>query len=60
MPFKKTVFFSKVSLFFILFVFLAFLVGNDASAVEDNLFEDQTVRLGYSYRPSFQEGDAGR
>ena len=47
MPFKKTVFFSKVSLFFILFVFLAFLVGNDASAVEDNLFEDQTVRLGY-------------
>ena len=35
---------------------LAFLVGNDASAVEDNLFEDQTVRLGYFYRPSFQEG----
>lgn len=56
MPFKKTVFFSKVSLFFILFVFLAFFVGNDASAVEDNLFEEQTVRLGYFYRPSFQEG----
>ena len=37
-------------------MFLAFLVGNDASAVEDNLFEDQTVRLGYFYRPSFQEG----
>lgn len=35
---------------------LAFLVGNDASAVEDNLFEEQTVRLGYFYRPSFQEG----
>lgn len=56
MPFKKTVFFSKVSLFFILFVSLAFLVGNDASAVEDNLFEEQTIRLGYFYRPSFQEG----
>lgn len=56
MPFKKTVFFSKVSLFFILFVSLAFFVGNDASAVEDNLFEEQTVRLGYFYRPSFQEG----